>query len=231
MADNFEALARIEDWANCAAACAKTSPRCANRSKQMRRESEESVRRLESQVTAFEERVEAARKESGVDRLTGLGSRREAERHLQKAAKRESPVCLLLFDVEGFRAINHRHGSLFGDKLLRALARKLRERFPGEGVLFRWAADEFLAMAEGSLASRLDQCRGICESFAESNFYIADGGIEETGHRAGGLRRRALPGPRGEHRRLVPPGARRAGAESPGAGAMTTPEMERSSPS
>jgi diguanylate cyclase (GGDEF)-like protein len=142
----------------------------------MRQESEESVRRLESQVSAFQERVEQARKETGVDRLTGLGSRREAERNLQKAGKREGSACLVLFDIEGFGYINKAHGTMFGDKLLRALTHTLRERFPGEGVLFRWGADEFLAIAEGSQKVRLDQARGICESFALSNYFTSENG-------------------------------------------------------
>ena len=85
----------------------------------------------------------------------------------------------LLFDIEGFEQINQAHGTLFGDKLLRALTHALRERFPGEGALFRWGADEFLAIAEGSLAARLDQGRGICESFAMSSYFTSEGGTKK----------------------------------------------------
>jgi diguanylate cyclase (GGDEF)-like protein len=164
---------------NSAAACGKTLPRFAKTVEQMRQESEESVHRLETQVTAFQERVEQARKESGVDRLTGLGSRREAERNMQKALKREGSSCIVVFDIEGFGLINQAHGTMFGDKLLRALTHALRERFPGEGVLFRWGADEFLAIAEGSQKARLDQARGICESFAMSSYFTAEGGTRQ----------------------------------------------------
>lgn len=179
LADGFDALSRVEDIGELRRRLREDVSALRDTVEQMRRESEESVRRLESQVTAFQDRVEQARKESGVDRLTGLGSRREAERYLQKAAKREGPVCLVLFDIEGFKQINQAHGTLFGDKLLRALTHALRERFPGEGTLFRWGADEFLAIAEGSLAARLDQSRGICESFASSSYYSAEGGLKK----------------------------------------------------
>jgi diguanylate cyclase (GGDEF)-like protein len=145
----------------------------------MRQENEESVRRLETQVTAFQERVEQSRKETSVDRLTGLGSRREAEKYLQKAAKREGLVCIVLFDIEGFKLINQAHGTMFGDKLLRAVTHALRERFPGDGALFRWGADEFLALTEGSVKARLDQARGICESFAMSSYVTADSGTKQ----------------------------------------------------
>jgi diguanylate cyclase (GGDEF)-like protein len=182
LADGFEALSRVEDVGELRRRLREDVTTLRETVEQMRRESEESVRRLETQVTAFQERVEQARKESGIDRLTGLGSRREAERNLQKAAKREGTACILLFDIEGFRQINQAHGTLFGDKLLRALTHTLRERFPGEGVLFRWGADEFLAIAEGSHAARLDQARGICELFAGSSYYTVEGGTKRPVH-------------------------------------------------
>ncbi len=45
-------------------------------------------------------------------------------------------MCVLLFDIEGFRAINSRYGTLFGDKLVQALAHMLKDRFSDEGTLF-----------------------------------------------------------------------------------------------
>ena len=179
LADGFETLSRVEDVTELRRRLREDVASLRETVEQMRQESEESVRRLESQVTAFQERVEQARKETGVDRLTGLGSRREAERHLQKAGKREGAICIVLFDIEGFRLINQAHGTMFGDKLLRALTHALRERFPGEGVLFRWGADEFLAIAEGSQKARMDQARGICESFAASSHFTAEGGMKK----------------------------------------------------
>ena len=49
-----------------------------------------------------------------------------------------------------------RYGTPFGDKLLRALAHQLSDKFPEEGALFRWGADEFLVIAEGTLPKRLE---------------------------------------------------------------------------
>ena len=178
LADGFESLSKVEDIGELRRRLREDVASLRGTVELMHRESEESVRRLETQVTVFQERVEQARKESGIDRLTGLGSRREAERHLQRAGKREGPLCMVLFDIEGFRQINQAHGTLFGDKLLRALTHSLRERYPGEGALFRWGADEFMALAEGSQAARLDQARGISESFASSSYYTSEGGLK-----------------------------------------------------
>ena len=179
LADGFETLSRVEDVGELRRRLREDVVLLRQTVEQMRQEAEESVRRLETQVTAFQERVEQARKESGVDRLTGLGSRREGDRQLQKAAKREGLISIVLFDIVGFTQINRVHGTLFGDKLLRALTHCLRERFPGEGVLFRWGADEFLAIGEGSQKTRLDQARGICQSFAASSYFTAESGATQ----------------------------------------------------
>jgi diguanylate cyclase len=144
----------------------------------MRRENEESVLRFQSQVSTFQQRLEMARKESALDRLTGLGSRREAERHWPEVPKSTGSLCLLLYDIEGFREINSRNGAPFGDKLLVALAHTLRAKFPEEGSLFRWGADEFLVLAEGTLANLAKHSRQICDTFAAGKYYTAEGGSQ-----------------------------------------------------
>jgi len=102
----------------------------------MHRDNEQAVRQFESQVSAFEERLETARTGSGLDRLTGLPSQRDIERHLEQMASCDQAMCAVLFDIEGFREINEKHGTLFGDQLLQALAHQLRTKFPEEGTLF-----------------------------------------------------------------------------------------------
>jgi len=147
---------------------------------EMRRENEELVQRFESQVSAFQQRLESARKESGIDHLTGLGNRREAERCLAEIPKWNGSVCVLLFDIEGFREINQRHGTLFADKLLRALAHLLSSTFTGEDVSFRWGADEFLVLAHASLPICVDRCRQVCDRMTSGGaYYSLDGGSKD----------------------------------------------------
>ena len=180
LADGFEALSKVDDLGELRRRLHDEVGRLRETVESMRRESEDSAKRLESQVAIYQERVEQARKDSGIDRLTGLGSRREAERYLLCATKREGSVCLVVFDIEAFRQINLVHGTMFGDKILKAMTHALRERFPADGTLFRWGPDEFLALAEGSLAARLDQAKGICESFASSSYYSTEQGAKKA---------------------------------------------------
>jgi diguanylate cyclase (GGDEF)-like protein len=166
MADGFEALARVEDVTELRRRLRGEVAKLRESVEEMRRESHESARDFELQITSFRQRLEKARQGSDIDRLTLLGSRRVAERHLQALPRQTRPVCVLLFDIEGFREINHRLGTPFGDRLLQALADALRENFPEQDVLFRWGSDEFLAIAEGSPTNCATLCRAICASFA-----------------------------------------------------------------
>jgi diguanylate cyclase (GGDEF)-like protein len=178
LAENFEVLSHVEDAGELRRRLREDVSKLRESVEVMRRENEESVVRFQSQVSTFQQRLETARKESSLDRLTGLGSRREAERRWMEIPKRAESLCLLLYDIEGFREINSRNGSPFGDKLLVALAHNLRAKFPEEGTLFRWGADEFLVLAQGSLASCAKHSRQICDTFAAGKYFTAEGGSQ-----------------------------------------------------
>jgi diguanylate cyclase (GGDEF)-like protein len=180
IAGEFESLSRLEDVGEIRRRLHEEVSRLKESVQEMRRESEESVRHFESQITSFQQRLETARKESRFDRLTGLGNRREAEQQLRQISKRPAPVCILLFDIEGFREANRVNGTPFGDKLLQALAHTLSDYFPEEDCLFRWGADEFLVIAEGRLPIRLEGCRTICRRFASDSHYSLDGGTRRV---------------------------------------------------
>lgn len=170
VADEFESLARIGDVNELRRQLHQNVTQLRESVEAMRQESIESVTEFESQIRNFEQRLEAARKGWGTDRLTNLPSRREAERRMQKIPKTNKPVCLLIFDIEGFGNINAQYGSVFGDRLLQALAHTLKSSFPDENTLFRWGADEFLVVAEGTLAMRAPQTRSICDAFAHGRY-------------------------------------------------------------
>jgi diguanylate cyclase (GGDEF)-like protein len=178
LADGFEALSRVEDVNELRRRLRDDVNSLRESVESMRRDGEKSFSQFEADVAAFEQRLEVARKDSGVDRLTGLGSRRTAELHLQKVAAKARPISLLLFDIEGFRKINEQQGTQFGDKLLQALAHLLNTKFSDAGVLFRWAADEFLVIVEGVPGIATEQCRNVCISFASGKYIASNNGAK-----------------------------------------------------
>ncbi|PWU05888.1 MAG: hypothetical protein C5B51_13460 [Terriglobia bacterium] len=180
VAESFDTLAGVEDITELRRRLRNDVARLRQSVEEMRRENDELVQRFESQVTGFEHRLQSARKDSGIDHLTGLGNRREAERQLSEIPKETGPVCVLLFDIEGFRDINQRQGTMFGDKLLRALAHLLSGTFSGEDVPFRWGSDEFLVIARASLRTCDERGRQICARLASGGgYYSMSGGSKE----------------------------------------------------
>jgi diguanylate cyclase len=178
LADGFEALSRVEDVSELRKRLRHDVNALRESVEAMRHDGEKSFSQFEADVAAFEHRLETARKDSGVDRLTGLGSRRTAELHLQKVAASGRSISLLLFDIKGFRKINEEQGAPFGDKLLQALAHLLTTKFSDAGALFRWAADEFLVIVEGVPGIATEQCRNVCCAFAAGKYFASNNGTK-----------------------------------------------------
>ena len=84
------------------------------------------------------------------DALTGLPSRARLERHLQQAlseAERSGrSVAVLMMDLDRFMRINDAVGHSTGDRVLRAVGRRLLARLSPSHTLARFGGDEFLVL-------------------------------------------------------------------------------------
>lgn len=94
------------------------------------------------------------------DPLTGLANRTllmdELERALALARRKREGVGLLFLDLNGFKAVNDRHGHSTGDALLQVVARRLRRQVRASDLLCRQGGDEFVLMvAEAPDGERL----------------------------------------------------------------------------
>jgi diguanylate cyclase (GGDEF)-like protein/PAS domain S-box-containing protein len=81
------------------------------------------------------------------DALTGLPNRTLLQQRLQQALeqadKSQRLTAALCLDLDNFKNINDALGHAFGDKLLRALAQRLRRELRDEDTLARLGGDEF----------------------------------------------------------------------------------------
>ncbi|XOV79472.1 MAG: diguanylate cyclase domain-containing protein [Aestuariibacter sp.] len=86
------------------------------------------------------------------DYLTGLGNRRLFEKMLVAAiarAKREMrPVLVLYIDLDYFKPINDEYGHEIGDKLLQAVAQRIKGNVRISDTVARIGGDEFIVVME-----------------------------------------------------------------------------------
>jgi diguanylate cyclase (GGDEF)-like protein len=92
-------------------------------------------------------------RQATTDDLTGLPNRREFERiteeELLAAGRFNTGVCVMLIDLNGFKQINDTLGHQFGDLVLRAAAKRLRNAVRDTDVVARWGGDEFVILLPG----------------------------------------------------------------------------------
>ena len=92
---------------------------------------------------------DALRVRATFDELTGCHNRgsilRALHAHLS-THQRRSDRAVLFVDLDGFKAVNDRHGHAAGDELLRVVARELRDASRGDDLVGRLGGDEFLVV-------------------------------------------------------------------------------------
>lgn len=81
------------------------------------------------------------------DSLTGVANRRHfldrAGEELARCQRSETPLCLVLLDIDHFKLVNDNHGHQAGDAVLRQLARSIDDMLRGSDVFGRLGGEEF----------------------------------------------------------------------------------------
>jgi diguanylate cyclase (GGDEF)-like protein len=101
------------------------------------------------------------------DPLTGLYNRRSFDHALARSAD-EASAALVLFDFDGFKAVNDEHGHPIGDAVLRSVADACARVVRDGDCLARIGGDEFALVAPGAAGAGVER---IVEALAAA---IAD---------------------------------------------------------
>lgn len=104
-------------------------------------------------------------REATRDALTGLVNRRvlttNLRQEIEQDSQGESPLALLLFDLDLFKRINDTWGHTAGDRVLQAFAEILRRHVRSNDLVGRFGGEEFLAILPDA---PLEVAREIAES-------------------------------------------------------------------
>ncbi|MGD9914180.1 MAG: GGDEF domain-containing protein [Rhizobiaceae bacterium] len=103
-------------------------------------------------MLTFRERYEALVERAGRDDLTGLMHRGRfdelGEQAVAASDRSDTPLTLLIIDVDHFKSINDRFGHAEGDRVLKGMADQLARAVGPDHKLFRIGGEEFAVLCE-----------------------------------------------------------------------------------
>jgi diguanylate cyclase (GGDEF)-like protein len=101
------------------------------------------------------------------DIVTGLPNRASflahAARALTAARAMASELVIILFDLDGFKAVNDAHGHSVGDEVLREVARRVRSALRKADLVARIGGDEFTILLQAHVGVDVDIVIGKIE--------------------------------------------------------------------
>lgn len=113
----------------------------------------------------YRREVEQLRHENLTDELTGVYNRRYLDRTLPWL----EPVAVALVDLDEFKSVNDRFGHETGDRVLRQVARLLRQSLPPGGFCARYGGEEFVLVvpvtSPRTVAAIIERARMRVEQF------------------------------------------------------------------
>lgn len=124
------------------------------------------------EITQLRQRVEEARVEAMTDALTGIGNRKLFDLTLRQEAKEAmedgESLCVLLADIDHFKAFNDTYGHKVGDEVLKVVARTLDNNVKGRDTAARYGGEEFaVILPRTALAAAVTVAEQIRTALAE----------------------------------------------------------------
>jgi len=115
-----------------------------------------------------------------VDPLTELNNRRafewELPRQVQNSRSRQTPMSLLMLDVDFFKTINDTYGHVVGDRALQLVSARLRHNLRFYDTPFRYGGEEFVILLSNTGKDEVEAVANrICELISNKTFSISDG--------------------------------------------------------
>ena len=111
---------------------------------------EEKLLSAGQEIGDLQERLSHVAKQATTDALTGLANRKHFDSRLRMESEAAEvtgqPLCLLLGDVDHFKAFNDRFGHNVGDQVLRSVALVLKSSLKGQDLAARYGGEEFAVL-------------------------------------------------------------------------------------
>jgi diguanylate cyclase len=114
-----------------------------------------------------------------LDAVTGLPNRLAYEERMELELARwkrfDSPLTMLVWDVDDFKKINDRYGHQAGDKALRVIAQSLKARLRETDFIARFGGEEFVCLLCGAEGEEALSVAEEMRQSVESNGFHSQG--------------------------------------------------------
>jgi diguanylate cyclase (GGDEF)-like protein len=105
------------------------------------------IKRLQEELILAKVKISEMEERADIDPLLDIFNRRGFERELKRTLayidRYGTEAALVYIDLDGFKAVNDRHGHAAGDAVLRAVAGRLANNVRASDVVARLGGDEF----------------------------------------------------------------------------------------
>ncbi len=140
---------------------------------------------LISMVTSRIERYRALRYRLNSDGLTGLlnhtALKETLKKEIIKTQHEHLPLCYAMIDLDNFKQINDCYGHAIGDRVLKNLARMLRQRLRKTDVIGRYGGEEFaVILINTTLEDGAAIMNRLRANFSKIHHYGREGNFKVT---------------------------------------------------
>ncbi|WGV99000.1 GGDEF domain-containing protein [Vibrio sp. YMD68] len=95
------------------------------------------------EISRLKTQLADVQKDALFDGLSGLYNRRALDADLFALCRAEQPMSLILLDIDHFKSFNDNYGHLFGDTVIKALAKRLQSSCREGITAYRFGGEEF----------------------------------------------------------------------------------------
>jgi diguanylate cyclase len=114
---------------------------------QTNRQLEARLKETRAEMESLRETLENVRVEAVTDPVTGISNRKHFQDMLHKAVEaadaHQTPLALVVIDIDHFKRFNDLYGHLTGDQVLRLVGMTMREQVKSRATLARFGGEEF----------------------------------------------------------------------------------------
>jgi diguanylate cyclase (GGDEF)-like protein len=130
-------------------------------------------------LTRHDELLEQLQAQATTDALTGLINRRQLNHQLTmemaRARRHESPLSLVMFDIDHFKQLNDQFGHQTGDRVLKELGLLIQQNVREHDISARYGGEEFaLILPETRLEHALELMERLRMLIAQTVFCLPD---------------------------------------------------------